>query len=198
MPLALSKKVFAAGTLLAPVPPVMVTCSDGTKDNIITIGWTGIVCTKPPMTYISVRPERFSYEIIKKSGEFCINLATEQLCKAVDLCGVKSGTDTDKFELCGLDKEKASKVSAPIIAQSPLTLECKVKQIIPLGSHDMFLAEIVAVDCDESVIDKNGRIALEKAGLLAYSHGEYYSLGKRLGSFGYSVRKKPPMRKKHR
>ena len=158
--------------------------------NVFTVACTGILRTQPPVTYISVRPERYSYELISKSGEFVINLATEELTKAVDICGVKSGRKMDKFAHLGLTCEKASKVNAPILVQSPVNIECKVREIVKLGTHDMFIADIVALDTANELIDEKGRLALEKAGLLAYSHGEYFGLGKKLGSFGYSVRKK--------
>lgn len=185
-----TKQVWKGSVLTSPVPPTLVTCeADGMK-NVFTVAWTGVLCTQPPVTYISVRPERYSYELISKSKEFVINLATQELTKAVDLCGVRSGRKIDKFAHLGLTCEKASKVGAPILAQSPLNLECKVRQIVKLGTHDMFIADIVAVDVANELIDKNGRLALENAGLLAYSHGEYYGLGNKLGTFGFSVRKK--------
>ncbi|MEG0614896.1 MAG: flavin reductase family protein [Oscillospiraceae bacterium] len=187
----MGKVVWKAGTLLAPVPAVMVTCGTLEKPNVLTIAWTGIVNTIPPMTYISVRPERHSYGIIKASGEFVINLTTVELCRAADFCGVKSGSDTDKFAARNLSVEPSSELSAPILAESPLSLECRVKQVLPLGSHDMFLAEIVAVNVDEKLIDKAGKLDLHRANLLAYAHGEYFKLGEKIGSFGFSVRKKP-------
>ncbi len=185
-----TKQVWKGSVLTSPVPPTLVTCeADGVK-NIFTVAWTGVLCTQPPVTYISVRPERYSYDIISKSKEFVINLATKELTKAVDLCGVRSGRKMDKFAHLGLTCEKANKVNAPILVQSPLNLECKVRQIVKLGTHDMFIADIVAVDVANELVDDKGRLALENAGLLAYSHGEYYELGKKLGSFGFSVRKK--------
>lgn len=184
------RKVLNAGTLLAPLPAVMVSCGTLEKANVLTVAWTGIVNTKPPMTYISVRPTRYSYGIIKESGEFVINLTTSKMVRETDFCGVKSGKDTDKLKKCGLHIEAASAVSAPIISESPLSLECRVVEITPLGSHDMFLAEIVAVNVDGRYIDSKGKINLNQAGLMAYSHGEYFSLGRKLGSFGYSVAKR--------
>lgn len=185
-----TKQVWKGSVLTSPVPPTLVTCEcDGVK-NVFTVAWTGILCTQPPVTYISVRPERYSYELISKSKEFVINLATQELTRAVDLCGVRSGRKLDKFAHLGLTCEKASKVSAPILAQSPVNIECKVRQIVKLGTHDMFIADIVALDIANELVDEKGRLALEKAGLLAYSHGEYFGLGKKLGSFGFSVRKK--------
>ena len=188
----MGKKVkWGGGTLLAPEPCVMVSCGgmDEGESNIITIGWTGIVNTHPPMTYISVRPTRHSYEIIKATGEFAINLTPASMVREADFCGIYTGKKVDKFKKCGLTKEKASELSCPIIGESPLTLECRVKEIIPLGTHDMFLSDIVAVDVDESLLDENGKLHLDRAGLAAYMHGEYYSLGKKLGKFGFSTDK---------
>ncbi len=186
----MSKQKWKGGALLAPVPAVMVSCGNQEKSNIITIGWTGIACTQPPKLYISVRPERFSYNLIKESGEFCVNLPTAQMVRAVDFCGVRSGKDIDKFKETKLTKADSFAVSCPSIAECPLTLECKVDRVIPLGSHDMFIADIVAVSVDESIIDEKGRLMLERADLMAYSHGDYFTLGKKIGDFGFSVRKK--------
>lgn len=188
----MSKVVWKPGTLLSPLPAVMVSCGTMEKPNIITIAWTGIVNSDPAMTYISVRKERFSHSLIQQSGEFVINLTTAALIRATDLCGVKSGRDTDKFSLAKLTPEPASMLSCPMIAQSPLSLECRVTQVLPLGSHDMFLAKIEAVDVDESLLDEKGKLHLSRCGLLSYSHGEYFTQGRRLGSFGCSVRKKTP------
>ncbi|MEF9983508.1 MAG: flavin reductase family protein [Oscillospiraceae bacterium] len=186
------EKVFwEGGTLVAPVPPTMVSCGTMEESNILTIAWTGIINSNPPMTYISVRPERYSFDIIKKAGEFVINLPCENVVTACDWCGVKSGRDVDKFKEMGLTKVKGEKVDAPIIAQCPLNIECKVKDIVELGSHHMFIAEIVGVDVDKSLIDAEGKLHLDKGNLLAYAHGTYYTLGKSLGTFGFSVRKKP-------
>ncbi len=185
-----TKQEWKGSVLTSPVPPTLVTCAYDGTENVFTVAWTGILCTQPPVTYISVRPERFSYELISKSGEFVINLATEELTRAVDMCGVRSGRKMDKFKQLGLTCEKASKVNAPILVQSPVNIECKVREIVKLGTHDMFIADIVALDIANELIDEKGRLALEKAGLLAYSHGEYFGLGKKLGSFGFSVRKK--------
>ena len=181
-----------AGTLLAPLPAVMVTSGTLEQPNVLTVAWTGIVNTRPPMTYISVRPTRHSYEMIKKSGEFVINLTTSKMVRETDFCGVKSGRDVPKIKKCGLHLTSASIVSAPIIEESPLALECRVTDIRPLGSHDMFLAEILSVSVDGRYIDSKGKINLNQAGLMAYSHGEYFSLGRKLGSFGYSVQKRRP------
>ncbi len=187
----MSKLTWNPGTLLAPVPPTLVSCGTLEHPNVLTIAWTGIVCTNPTMTYVSIRPSRYSYKLIRESGEFVINLTTKDLVRACDYCGVKTGAKEDKFAACKLTAEPAGKVSAPLIAQSPLSLECRVKQVLPLGSHDMFLAEVVAVNVDEQYVDKNGKLHLDKCGLVAYAHGEYFELGAKLGSFGYSVRKKP-------
>lgn len=186
----MSRVVFSPGTLLAPLPAVMISCGTVQKPNVMTAAWTGIINTKPPMTYVSIRPSRFSYGIIKESREFAINLTTSALVREADYCGVKSGADMDKLSECCLHAEAASKISAPVISESPLSLECKVVEIKPLGSHDMFIAEIVAVSADERLIDSKGKLNLQQAGLMAYSHGEYFSLGRKLGSFGYSVARK--------
>ncbi len=186
----MSKISWKPGTLLAPVPCVMVGCGSLEKGNIMTVGWTGIICTKPAKTYISVRKSRYSHEIIKASREFSVNLTSAALVKAADFCGVRSGRDVDKFKACSLTPEKGSVIGAPLIAESPLSIECRVTDIIELGSHDMFIADIVGVDVREDLVRKDGKLTLEKAELVAYSHGEYYILGKRLGKFGFSVRKK--------
>ena len=193
----MAKLKWKGGTLLAPVPPALVTCKDGERENVLTIAWTGIVNSDPPKTYISVRPSRHSYDIIKKSGVFAINLTTKELAGAADWCGVFTGAKVDKFERCQLAREAANEIDCPILADCPLVLECRVTDVIPLGSHDMFLADIVAVDVDEALVDESGKLHLDRAGLVAYSHGEYFELGKRLGKFGYSVaKKKKPQRKK--
>lgn len=194
----MEKVKWKGGALLSPVPPTMVTCSHEGKDNVFTVAWTGITNTVPPKTYISVRPSRHSYQMIKESGEFAINLTTAALVRAADSCGVYTGKKVDKFERCRLTKAEASEISCPILADSPLTLECRVTDIIPLGSHDMFLADIVAIDVDEELIGKDGKLHLEKAGLVAYAHGDYFELGKKLGSFGYSVAKKKKPSSKRR
>lgn len=188
----MAKIKWKGGALTAPVPPAMVSCGseEAGNANIITIAWTGIINTIPPKTYISVRPSRHSYNIIKESGEFAINLTPASLVKAADYCGIYTGAKVDKFEKCGLTKEPASELSCPIIAESPLSLECKVTDIIELGSHHMFLADIVAVDVDEKLLNKEGKLCLERADLCAFAHGEYFSLGEKLGYFGFSVKKK--------
>ena len=193
----MAKTSWKPGNMIYPLPAVMVTCRDKGQDNIITIAWTGTICTNPPMTYISVRPERHSYEMIKNSGEFVINLTTKQLTRATDFCGVRSGRDVDKFKEARLTKEEAQVVDAPIIAESPVNIECKVTEVKELGSHDMFLAKVVGVTIDNQYMDDKGKFNLNASGLTAYSHGEYFELGKKLGSFGYSVRK-PAKKKKKR
>ena len=191
----MSKIAWKGGALIAPVPPCMVTCGKGEDANIITVAWTGIINTVPPKTYISVRPSRHSYELIRESGEFVINLTPTSLVRAADYCGIHTGRKVKKFEKCGLHKEEASEVSCPLLAESPLSLECRVTEVIPLGSHDMFLADIVAVDVDESLLDSTGKLHLERAGLTAFAHGEYFEMGKKIGSFGFSVRKKKKTRR---
>ena len=192
----MSKIQWKGSALLAPVPAALVSCGTVEQPNALAIAWTGITCSNPPMTYISVRPERYSHDIIKKSGEFVINLTAGPMTRATDFCGVRSGREMDKLAAAGLTVEPAGAVSAPLIAESLLSLECRVTQILPLGSHDMFLAEIVAVDVEEKLLDKDGKLHLEQAGLVAYSHGEYCALGKKVGSFGFSVRKKRPKKRK--
>ena len=190
----MAKVSWKGGTLLAPLPAVMVSCGDMENSNIITIGWTGIVNTHPAMTYISVRPSRHSYNIIKESGEFVINLVSADLVKKADYCGIYTGKKVDKFAKCNFTKQEAKEVKCPVIAESPMVLECKVKDVIPLGTHDMFLAEIVAVDVDESLIDKDGKLCLDRVKLTAYAHGEYFEIGKKIGKFGFSTAK--PKKKK--
>ena len=186
------KTQFPPGNMLYPVPAVMVSCGSSEDEyNIITISWTGTINTNPPMLYISVRPERHSYDIIKKNMEFVINLTTEKLAYVTDYNGVKSGKNINKFEESRLSPVPTRKVNSVMIGESPVNIECKVTQIIPLGSHDMFIAEVVNVNIDEKLIDpKTNKLRLDKANLIAYSHGFYYLLGKRIGKFGYSVRKK--------
>lgn len=183
--------------MLYPIPAVMV--SVGTKsgeDNIFTVAWTGTICSDPAMVYISVRPERYSYNMIKESGEFVINLTTKDLAKATDYCGVKSGRDVDKWKEMNLTRGKASKLSyAPIIEECPVNIECVVKEVKELGTHHMFIAEVVAVQVSDDHLDKNGKFHLNSTGLMAYSHGAYMELGKTLGTFGYSIRKKPLKKK---
>ena len=186
------KQNWKPGTVLYPLPAVLVSCGASPEEyNLLTVAWTGTVCSDPPMCSISVRPERHSYGIIRRTGEFVINLPTESLVRAVDWCGVKSGRDVDKFSAMHLTPSPAAKVGTVLVEESPVNLECKVTQVIPLGSHDLFLAEVVAVDVDERLLDESGKLCLNKANLIVYSHGDYLALGRKLGSFGYSVRKKP-------
>ena len=186
----MSKELWKPGNMLYPLPVVMVSMADKDgKSNIITIAWAGTVCTNPPMVSISVRRERYSYPIIQETGEFVINLTTKELTFATDYCGVKSGRDVDKFKEMKLTPVAGDKVKAPLIAESPVNLECKVTQVIPLGSHDMFLAEVVAVHADSKYMDEKGKFHLEQAEPIVYSHGSYLETGKTLGTFGYSVRK---------
>lgn len=187
---ACRKQEWKPGNMVYPVPAVMVTVADKEgRDNIITVAWTGTVCTNPPMVYISVRPERYSYHMIQEIGEFVINLTTRELAYATDYCGVTSGRQTDKFETLKLTRQKASKVNPPLIGESPVNIECRVTQCLKLGSHDMFLAEVVSVHISEQYMDQNGKFHLEKAQPMVYSHGAYYGLDHVLGTFGYSVQK---------
>ena len=186
-----ARQVWKPGNMLYPLPAVMVSCAlAGERPNIITVAWTGTVCSSPAMVSISVRPERNSYHMIRESGEFVINLTTEELVRAADYCGVRSGRDEDKFEEMRLTPLKASRVAAPLIGESPVNIECRVEQVLELGSHHMFLASVLAVDVDESWMNEKGKLELNKAGLAVYSHGEYFALGKRLGTFGYSVKRR--------
>lgn len=193
----MAKQLWKPGNMIYPLPAVMVSVTDGEgNDNIITVAWTGTVCTNPAMAYISVRPSRYSYDMIRKTGEFVINLTTEKLAYATDFCGVRSGRDVDKFRKLNLTKEKAQFVSAPMIGEAPVSIECRVREVKELGSHDMFLADVLAVHADEAYIDKNNRFRLNDAGLLVYSHGEYLAGGRKVGSFGYSVKKKQQKKQK--
>ena len=192
----MSKIKLSPGTLTAPVPPTLISCGTVDSPNAFTVAWTGIINTKPPMTYISVRPSRFSYELIKNSGEYVINLPPSTLVRTVDRCGVKSGKDIDKFKTFGLTAEKSFEVGAPSIAECPVSIECRVKEIIPLGTHDMFISDIVGISVNEELMNKNGKLCLDRAGLMAYIHGEYFTIGKKIGSFGYSVKKPAKKRKK--
>ena len=184
--------------MIYPLPAVLVSCGESPEEyNLLTVAWTGTVCTNPPMCYISVRPERHSYGIIRRTGEFVINLTTRSLARATDWCGVRSGRDFDKFRETGLTPLAAEHVAAPIVAESPVNIECRVRQILPLGSHDMFLAEVVGVQVDEAYLDPaTGRFRLEQADPIVYSHGEYFALGDALGHFGWSVRKKKSSRRR--
>ncbi len=190
------KQTWKGSTMLGPVPPVLVSCGDMEHPNLITIAWAGTICTQPSMLSISIRPERYSYDLIAKSGQFVVNLPTEALVRDIDWCGVRSGRDYDKFAERGLHATPSQVLEGcPVLAESPVNLECKVTQIIPLGSHDLFLAEVVAVNIDESLLDEAGKLCLERAKLIAFSHGAYFSIGKELGTFGYSVRKKKKAKK---
>jgi len=186
------KTVWRGGNMLYPLPAVMVSCArPGEVPNIITVAWAGTVCSDPAMVSVSVKPSRFSHDIIEETGEFAVNLVTEDLVRACDWCGVRSGREVDKFRECGLTPLPAHALTtAPLIAESPLSLECRVTQILRLGSHDMFLARVECVDVDSRRIDEKSRLHLNESGLIVYSHGEYYGLGKKLGTFGYSVRRK--------
>ena len=187
----MGREVWRAGNMLYPVPAVMVSCArPSERPNIITVAWTGTVCSNPAMVSISVRPQRYSYNIIRETGEFVINLTTQKLVRATDYCGVRSGRDVDKFREMHLTAGKADKVAAPLIEESPVNIECQVKEVMELGTHHMFLAEVVAVDIDDRYLDTSGKFDLNKAGLIVYSHGEYLGLGEKLGSFGYSVKKR--------
>ena len=186
----MGKIKWKPGTLLSPVPPALVSCGDGERDNLITVAWTGILSSDPPKTYISLRPERYSYGIIRDTGEFIINLPSSHIIRSIDYCGVTSGRDTDKFAACHLTRERAFSVDCPAVAESPVSIECRVSEIISLGSHDMFVSDIISVDVDDRYIDERGRLRIEKCALAAYAHGSYFALGKKIGSFGYSVKKK--------
>lgn len=185
----MSKLEWKPGTMVYPLPAVMVSCGTMEKSNIITVAWTGTICTDPAMTYISIRPERYSYDLIKENMEFVINLTTKELAYATDFAGVKSGADMDKFKELNLTREVAKKVACPLIKESPLNIECKVIEIKELGSHHMFIAEVVALNADEKYMDSNNRFCMEKCNLIAYSHGQYYELGNNIGKFGFSVKK---------
>ena len=186
----MAKVEWKSGTFIYPIPAVMVTSGDMEKSNIMTVAWTGIINTNPAMCYISVRPERYSYELIKENMEFVINLTNEKLAFATDWCGVRSGRQVDKFKEMHLTKEKANHVKCPIIKESPVAVECKVKEIRELGSHHMFIAEVLSIDADDKYIDEKGAFDISKCDLIAYSNGGYYSLDKKIGKFGFSVEKK--------
>ena len=192
----MSKITWKSGTFLYPLPAVMVSCGNMEKSNIITVAWTGILNTNPAMVYISVRPTRYSYNLIQESGEFVINLTTKDLAYATDWCGVKTGAKVDKFAEMHLTKEKAKFVKCPMIKESPVSVECKVKEIKELGSHHMFVAEVLAINADEKYIDEKGAFDISKCDLIAYSNGNYYSLGKKIGRFGFSVQKNKKKKKK--
>ena len=184
---------LGGGALTAPVPPALVTVGEGERANILTVAWTGILATVPPKTYISVRPRRHSYGLLRETGEFVINLASASLARTVDFCGMYTGAKVDKFERCALTRLPSVTVAAPSIAECPISIECRVSEVLPMGSHDVFVADILRVTVDESLLDAAGKLHVERADLLAYAHGEYYTLGRRLGSFGFSAARK----KKH-
>ena len=192
----MGKITWKPGTFVYPIPAVMVSCGTMEKSNIITVAWTGIINTNPAMVYISVRPTRYSYNLIKDQGEFVINLTTKNLVKATDWCGVKTGAKVDKFKEMKLHKEKANFVKCPMIKESPVSVECKVKEIKELGSHTMFIAEVVAINVDEKYIDNKGAFDITKCDLMAYANGNYLAMGKKLGKFGFSVQKNKKTRKK--
>lgn len=186
----MAKKIWKSGTFIYPIPAVMVSCGDMDKSNIITVAWTGILNTNPAKVYISVRPTRYSYDIIKKTGEFVINLTTKELAYATDWCGVKTGAKVDKFKEMQLTKQKCEFVSAPAIKESPVSIECRVTDIKEFGSHHTFIADVLSIDADEKYIDEKGAFDISKCNLIAYANGGYYELGKKVGKFGYSVEKK--------
>lgn len=186
-----AKEVWKSGNMLYPLPAVMVSCQrDGEKPNIITLAWAGTICSDPAMVSVSIRPERYSYDIIKETKEFVINLTTRDLTYATDYCGVKSGRDVDKYKEMNLTPQAANEVKCPIIAESPVNIECRLKEIVKLGSHDMFIADVVCVDVSKDLLDENGKFDMQKADMMAYCHGEYFSLGEKLGKFGYSIKKR--------
>lgn len=193
---SIHKTKFKGSSILSPVPAVIVTCGTVDKPNALTIGWTGTINSIPPKTYISVRPERYSYNLIKDSGEFVINLTTEDLVRATDYLGVRSGKNEDKLKNLGLSVSPASEISAPLLDASPVSIECRVCDSVLLGSHEMFIADVLAIHIADELIDAKGKICLDKAHLIAYAHGEYFALGKKFGSFGYSVKKPKKNRKK--
>ena len=190
-----NRVTWRGSTLLSPVPAALVTVGSGDRANILTVAWCGIVCSQPPVTYISVRPQRHSYPILKEEREFVIHLTNRALVRATDYCGVYTGAKVNKFEKCRLTPISSSVVSVPTIEEAPLALECRVRDIIPLGTHDMFLADIVATTVREELLDDNGKLCLDRADLIAYSHGAYYSLGQQLGSFGFAAAKRHPKKK---
>lgn len=194
----MTKEIWKPGTLIYPVPAVLVSCGSEKKEyNIFTASWTGTICTDPAMCYVSIRPERHSYDIIKKNMEFVINLTTKRLARATDWCGVRSGRDYDKFKEMKLTPIKGSKIKAPLIKESPINIECVVKEIKPLGVHDMFIAEVLAVNADKKFLDpETGAFNLQAADPICYSHGKYYTLGEKIGKFGFSVEKKKTRKKR--
>jgi len=193
----MAKQKWKAGNMVYPLPAVLVSCGDKEGNvNLMTAAWTGTVCSEPPMVYVSIRKERYSHHMIKETGEYVINLTTEKLAEATDFCGVRSGRDMDKFKEMKLTPVKGELQYVPMVAESPVSIECKVTDVMELGSHDMFIAEVTAVYVDEQYMDAKGTFHLEKAEPLVYSHGQYYGVGKHLGGFGYAVRKKPVRKRK--
>lgn len=188
-----ARKGFAPGTLTAPLPPALVTVGEGESANVLTVAWTGILASTPPKTYVSIRPSRHSYKILKEQGQFVLHLPSADQARAVDYAGIFTGAKVNKFEKCGFERVESETVAPPTIAGCPLALECRVTDVIPMGSHDVFMADILRITCHETLLDEKGKIHMEKANLLAYAHGEYYTLGKRVGAFGFSAAKK----KKH-
>lgn len=194
----MKKITWKPAALLSPIPVVLVSCGTIEKPNVITVAWTGIINTNPTMMYVSIRPERHSHKLISETGEFAINLVTKDLVRKTDQCGVYTGAKVNKFKKFSLTPAKATHINSPIVEESPINFECKVEKVISLGSHDMFLAKVVAVDINEDLINENGKLDMKKAKLVAYSHGDYLEIGKKIGSFGYSVKKKnknnPPIK----
>ena len=188
----MARQNWKGSVLLAPVPAVMVSCGDMENSNIITIAWTGVLCTHPPKTYISVRPQRHSYKLIKETGEFVINIPSADIAKLVDYCGIYTGAKVDKFEKCNFTKIESKEVGAPTIAECKIALECRVCDTVPLGTHDMLVADILSVSVDDSMLDENGKLCMERANLCAFAHGEYFSLGEKVGEMGFSATKKKP------
>ena len=190
----MSRIKFEKGAVTAPVPPVIVTVGEGEEANAITIGWTGILATIPPKTYVSVRPSRHSHALLKKHGEFVINLATADMARTVDYIGIYTGAKVNKFEKCKLTLTKSEHVGAPTIEECPVAIECRVTDVLPMGTHDVFIADILGFTCDERIVSKDGRLEFDKANLLAYAHGEYFALGEKLGKFGFSTKPEKPKR----
>lgn len=186
----MARVTLRAGAMTAPVPPALVTVGTGERANVLTVAWTGILATVPPRTYISVRPRRHSHALLLELGEFVIHLCPSEMARAVDFCGMYTGAKVDKFERCHLTRIPSQAVSVPTVAECPVAIECRVAEVLPMGSHDVFVADILSVTVDEALLDKNGKLHFERADLLAYAHGEYFSLGKRLGAFGFSAVKK--------
>ncbi|MCD7813615.1 MAG: flavin reductase family protein [Lachnospiraceae bacterium] len=187
----MSREIWKSGNMLYPLPAVMVSCArPGERPNILTVAWAGTICSTPAMVSISVRPERYSYNIIRETGEFVMNLTTKKLARAADYCGVRSGRDVDKFQELHLSAAPAAFVAAPLIEESPVNMECRVREVLELGSHHMFVSEVLGVDVDPRYLDEKGKLCLKDAELMAYSHGTYFALGEELGSFGFSVRRK--------